>query len=331
MGRLPQRGVWERDLQVDQPQPSVLSEQKLTFEIGMVVRGRNVESDLRRLVVELREQQGARLHVVFVDNESVDQSRQVARSAGWKIVSISDKEWSWGAAINMGVAAIKARVDWISVWSADVSPGDSTVLRDLARRLIDDPGLAAVYARQVPRPSASLIECVRLASQFGGDSQRLSGEPGTVDLDAFPASNACALYRQACVNDLPFEVGQPAEEIAWCKGALKRGWSIQFESNICVYHSHDDTVRREVLRACDINLAIVTKGSSRLKRACKLFGVAIRHPLRVLMLAARESRLASKTRVYGAVRGFAVGAGICTVGALIALGVDFERLRRSGW
>lgn len=313
------------------PQSSVLSEQDLTFEIGMVVRGRNVESDLRRLVVELREQQGARLHVVFVDNQSVDQSCQVARSAGWKVVPISDEEWSWGAAINLGVAAIEARVDWISVWSADVSPVGPTVLRDLARRLADDPNLAAVYARQVPRPSASLIECVRLASQFGSDSRRLSGEPGTVDLTAFPASNACAFYRQACVSDLPFEVGQPAEEIAWCKGALGRGWSIQFDSNICVYHSHDDTVRREVLRACDINLAIVTKGSSRLARARKLFSVAVRHPVRVFVLAARESKLDFKIRVYGAVRGFAVGAGICTVGALIALGVDFERLRRSWW
>lgn len=222
-----------------------------SMSICVVVRARNVEFDLRRCLPSVAGQRlpdGVQVQIVLVDNESADASIDVARTHGAIVVPIEVDQFTWGRALNRGIAA--APSDIAVLLSADATPANDQWLS----RLIEpfkDPRIAAVYGRQLPRPDAPVDEVVRLRRAFDEFPRALSLGQVEADLAGgrWVCSNACAAIRTSIWREIQFDEQVPAsEEVPWIRLVLGRGYSARYEPTAEVYHSHHESVVRYAIR-----------------------------------------------------------------------------------
>lgn len=308
------------------------------FRVAVVIRGKNVGKDLERLRGELAGQVDVELHVIFVDNDSKDNSCQLASEAGWFIEPISSDGWSWGKAINVGVGAVPETAEFVLILSADVSPSGSTTLRDLCLVLERQSAAGVVFPRQLPRADAPFLECVRLGEKFGSVSMvaRANGEvemgaaaKAVSLLGSIPMSNAAALYRRELLVADPFDEGVAAEEGPWCARLVGAGFEVRYEASVTVLHSHNEAVVREILRLVDLELNS-PRPRGRWRSGVSLFSMPVRLPLRLMRLVGRANNGRRKW-VMGLLRSVLVGIGCGCVGLLVLLGLPISRIREALW
>lgn len=225
--------------------------------VAAVIRARNAAVDLRRCLLAVAAQRlpgGGRVAAVVVDNASTDGTAGVAAAHGAAVVPIEAGEFTWGRAINRGIAAAGA-ADVAIVLSADATPCDDGWAEALLRPFAD-PAVAGVYGRQCPRPDAPVDEVVRLRRAFDDAPRTLTLERIEADLrdKRWVCSNACAAVRVAAWREHPFDEDVPAsEELPWVRAVLAAGWRALYEPRAAVYHSHREGIGRSALREWEIH------------------------------------------------------------------------------
>lgn len=253
--------------------------------VSIVIRARNAVKDLRRCLGKLREQIVPRssqgFDIIVVDNESSDGTRELALEFGAKVVSISRGEFTWGRALNIGVA--QSRADIVLILSADAYPADVGWVAGMTSPF-EDPRVAAVYGRQLPRPDAPVDESVRLKRTFPAQSMQFDAVPSgfTQDGGSIPVSNACAAIRRAVWESLPYdECIAGGEEGVWTFHVLERGYRVVYSAEAQVFHSHNDSIMRHAWRLWEL-----------IQKSCELNGKAPTAGVLIhSVLAAGKSRL----------------------------------------
>lgn len=306
--------------------------------VGIVIRCRNAEAHLAVLSSELCLQQDVDFRVVIVDNASSDGSAEVAIAAGWSVVPMAVDDWSWGKAINVGIRALPDEVRYVLVWSADVSPAGRTVVRDLVAVLEDRPEVAAVYARQIPRSDAPLLEVGRLRAQFGessGTIRRADLEGAvlrqTLAVRGMAISNACGMYRRACLTEFLFDEEIAGEELPWCESVIAAGWGIRYAADVAVFHSHREPLRREILRTCDLEYNRAIGRRPVLRSSLSLGLLVVRQPLKCTRVALGVKGVSAGRRLIGVMRAVPVGLGCALVALLVSCGVPFSGIKSRYW
>ena len=179
--------------------------------------------------------------MVVVDSGSTDGTRAIVKSFPTTLIQISPDEFTYGYALNLGVANADAEI--VATLSAHSLPINSDWLRNLIQPF-RTPRVAGVYGRQRPRPNATLPELLgmRLTGVLS-DTPRL--------LDRRPLfSNANGAFRRSLWLDHPFDerIGG-AEDIAWVRTMQERGYLIAYQPTAAVYHSHGEPILRHLRRA----------------------------------------------------------------------------------
>ena len=179
--------------------------------------------------------------VVVVDSGSTDGTLEIVRRFPVELVEIPPAEFTYGHALNLGVAA--AGGDFVATLSAHSLPADPDWLRNMVRPFAN-PRVAGVYGRQLPRANATILEL--LGMRLTG---LLSERPKLLDRRPL-FSNANGAFRRALWLDHPFDphVGG-AEDIAWARSMQARGYLIAYEPSAAAYHSHGEPLRRHLRRA----------------------------------------------------------------------------------
>jgi GT2 family glycosyltransferase len=239
----------------------------VTHTVSIVIRARNAAKDLDRCLGGLMRQTlpaGAELEIVVVDNDSTDDSRAVAQRHGAGIVPISQAEFSWGRALNRGIA--KARGDIVLLLSSDATPADESWLRNMIEPF-SEPDVAIVYGRQLPYPDAPVDERVRLKRTFGAKPIVLDGGQEVEDTGkGMNASNACAAIRRAVWQANAYdETTAGGEEGPFTCQALKRGYRCLYQPSARAYHSHRDSPWKFACREWEILHKNAAYGGSRLR------------------------------------------------------------------
>lgn len=183
--------------------------------LSVVIRNRNEASNLRACLAALRQQSVQDFELVLVDNESDDDSREVAREAAAMIVTINRKEFTYGKAINRGIAASGG--DIILLLSPHSIPLHSDFL-SIIRTAFSDPVVAGVRCVQATRLKEVPEWHVPVVLRKGAD----------VDVILQWGLNAtcCAIRRQVW-EMVPFEEEiEAAEDKVWTSRVLERGYEI---------------------------------------------------------------------------------------------------------
>ena len=211
--------------------------------VSAVIRVRNAAGNLQRCLAGLECQvlpPSVGLEIIVVDNDSTDESVDVARRYGATIVPIKAEEFTWGGALNTGFA--KATGQIVLLLSSDAYASDSNWLCEMLKPF-NNPNVAAVYGRQIPYRDAPVDERVRLKRYFPAASVEFNRNSGNVQPNGkgIIASNACAAIRRDVWRQIPFDENiTAAEEGPWSCEVLQRGYSIVYQASAKVCHSHKD-------------------------------------------------------------------------------------------
>lgn len=202
-------------------------------KLSIVVRCRNEERSLRRLLTILASQRcDFEWELIIVDNESEDRSRETAREFGAAVVSIGRKEFTYGAALNLGIS--QARGELVLLISAHVLPVGRYFL-SAAVEPFSDPELAA--ARCLAVGKLSQVENWDRPEEVQYQSTREQTERESKIGYKYYTTASCAVIRRSIWEQVKFdELMVGGEDKFWASCVLAKGHKIRSWSEaLCLY------------------------------------------------------------------------------------------------
>lgn len=191
---------------------------------SVVIRNRNERTHLEPLLRALT-LQTVRPEVVVVDNESTDGSAEVAAASGAKLVHLSKREFSYGHAINIGVAGASAEI--MIMLSAHCLPVGKRFIEGCLEPFTD-ARVAAVRCIRVERADEWL------------DPLTLEGPiPFDRPWWFWTENNGCA-FRKSVWQEIPFDERiEACEDRLWCYQVLNAGYHITTAQAWYRYNSNE--------------------------------------------------------------------------------------------
>jgi glycosyltransferase involved in cell wall biosynthesis len=204
--------------------------------ISVVIRARNEESWIGRVMFALNHQRAQDLDVILVDNDSTDNTADIAESHGAKILTISRSDFSFGRAINRGIEI--AKFETVAILSAHCIPVNDLWADYMESNFRDQIGLphinkriCGVYGRQEPLPDTDSFDQRDLWTTFR--EERIHQHKDYF----FHNGNSAVL--KSIWREHPFDEDlQGVEDREWAKRMIGLGHTIVYEPNARVYHHH---------------------------------------------------------------------------------------------
>jgi glycosyltransferase involved in cell wall biosynthesis len=178
------------------------------------------------------------LEVVVVDSGSTDGTIEIVKSFPTTLLQIPAESFTYGRSLNIGIQA--ARGTHIVSLSAHTLPIGTTWLTDLLEPFADEK-VCGVYGRQLPRQNASRLET------FGMWYTGITSTRRRVQRSNPMFSNANGAIRRDLWEAEQFDEDVAgAEDLAWVRLMLRRGYHVVFEPSACAYHSHGVPLHKHV-------------------------------------------------------------------------------------
>lgn len=200
---------------------------------------------------------------VFIDSsaDSIAQSR--IEDCGFEYVSIAQSQFDHGGTRNLGARLAREQGAEILVFmTQDAIPADDGWLEALTAPIVSGEAVAT-FARQLPRPEASLLEQFSRYFNYPGHSRRRTeADIPELGVKAFFFSNVCSAVRA----DVFWEVGGFPEHIIMNEDMtlaaklLRAGHAIEYVAGAQVVHSHDYTLAQQFRRNFDVGAFFAAAG-----------------------------------------------------------------------
>jgi rhamnosyltransferase len=198
---------------------------------------------------------------IVVDSGSNDGTDTHAESnANVRVLRILPSEFGHGRTRNYAIS--KTTSPFIAMITHDAQPSDDNWLVNLVAPFETDQRIAGVFGRHIARPEASPFTKRDLDRHFAGflaqplivnrdtDSYLYSTSEGWRQfLHFFSDNNAC--LRRSVWEQFPYPEVEFAEDQAWAKLIIEKGWSKCYSPNAVVRHSHEYTIFERLQRAFD--------------------------------------------------------------------------------
>jgi len=183
--------------------------------VSVIIRNRNEGVFLEQVLLALSVQTGARLELILVDNASTDASVVIALRYGANVIHLKEAEFSYGKALNVGLAAASGEI--CIILSAHSLP--------LGR------GFASSCVAPFEDPEVAAVRCV-YAGKWSDMVRWTAPEtlkiPATLDeiVSKGPLGSGCAIRRDVWAK-IPFdERTLSAEDKLWAMSVVKAGYKI---------------------------------------------------------------------------------------------------------
>ncbi len=213
--------------------------------ISVVIPTKNAGAGFGEVLTALRRQTRP-LEIVVVDSGSSDETLDLAREHGARIVSITPESFNHGETRNLGIRQSKGQFCIMLVQDA-VPLGDSWLEEMLSP--FADERVVGVTARQVPRPDSDSVarwQC-EYRSRFLGEEARIQelesweyfetlGFQERLSLASF--DNVFSALRRDFWEQCPFRTMSFAEDLDWGVRAIAAGRRLVYKPSVCVMHSH---------------------------------------------------------------------------------------------
>jgi len=217
-------------------------------EITILIRTYNEEALLPLTLEALMAQREKSFNIVLVDSGSTDKTLEIARYyEGIKIIEVPREDFTYGRALNIGIAAVVDRAKYIAMLSAHAIPCNDNWLSELLLPVRDHPEVAGVYGKQVPFPDHMCNPIVRaLATEAYPNCY---GDKPFVTTSSYFFSNVNSLITSESWQENKFDESLEAcEDWHWAKAAIASGRIIAYQPSAAVYHSHPDNYHNYFVR-----------------------------------------------------------------------------------
>jgi rhamnosyltransferase len=202
--------------------------------VSLIIRCFNEEAHIGRLLTGAIGQTCAPDEIVVVDSGSTDETLSIASAFDVQILPIAPDLFSFGHALNVGIAASTAEIAIFA--SAHVYPMYDTWIEHLIAPF-DDERVALTYGRQQAPLSGRFSEQRLLSQWFPAQSARRQRHPF--------CNNANAAIRRSAWEDRHYDEQLTGlEDLDWAKHAMEAGHSIAYVAEAPVVHVHDESFKQ---------------------------------------------------------------------------------------
>jgi glycosyltransferase involved in cell wall biosynthesis len=182
----------------------------------------------------------AEVEVLVVDSGSRDDSVEIARGRGARIIEIAPEEFGHGRTRNL--AAERSAGDVIVFLTQDATPASETWLARLVAPLDPAARVGMSFGPHLPRPGTSPMIARELTEFFGSftaEELRVDAEPDPSDPATGFFSNVNSAVLRECWDEVRFRDVQYAEDQAFARDAMAAGWRKAFVPAAGALHAHD--------------------------------------------------------------------------------------------
>jgi glycosyltransferase involved in cell wall biosynthesis len=224
------------------------------IDTSILIPTKNGAEDLEPCLAAIFAQKGTGpFDVIVIDSGSTDRTLEIARRYPVSIEQIPPETFHHARTRNY--AAGLAKGEALVFLSQDAVPASETWLAAFLSDL-KEPGVGAVYGRQLPKAGSGLERRSAFAAMYGG--ARIVKMPmDGVELGHkyYHFSNANSAIKRSVWETTRFpEELKVFEDVGIAKRILDSGWSIVYEPEAAVYHSHDFPVDILFKRYFDIGV-----------------------------------------------------------------------------
>ncbi len=177
--------------------------------------------------------------VIIIDSGSTDETLQIAKKFKTKIYEIDPKEFGHGKTRNYG--ATLAKGTYLIYLTQDALPQGTKWLEKLLKPFSVEQ-VVGVYARQVPKPDASPLEQFFLLQRYPDKAHQKQFQKilGPLKLEDIFFSDVCSAIRKKILLQYPFDEELIiSEDQQWAKDVLLEGYSLAYQPEAIVVHSHN--------------------------------------------------------------------------------------------
>lgn len=213
-------------------------------DVSIVVRTRNDGKHIKRLFADIRAQRfSGKVEIIVVDTESRDDTVDYARQQGAKIISLTQQEFTYPKALNLGFRA--AKHPWVVTLVGHSSLSNVLFLKSLTYWLNREQKVQGLYGLPLANWNASVWE--RLENIIGPTVWR---EPRTMrELSiGIMGANYSIVRREAWRRlggyDERYAAG--GEDRVFAQSMLNHNMVIVREPLCSVYHSHGLSLKDDI-------------------------------------------------------------------------------------
>jgi len=205
-------------------------------DVSILIRSRNDADHLQRLLTDIADQVfTGKIEIILVDTESRDNTVQLAKKYGAKIVPMTQATFSYPKALNAGFAA--ASHPWVVTLVGHSSLTNKYFLKSLAYWLAQKPDLCGIYSLPLANWNASRWE--RLESAL---APRIWEKPVIItDMGMGIMAANCSILKRDAWEELGGYDERWAgggEDRAFARTMLEHHMTIVREPLCSVFHSH---------------------------------------------------------------------------------------------
>jgi glycosyltransferase involved in cell wall biosynthesis len=199
--------------------------------VSVVIRAYNEQKHLGALLAAIREQSLPKVEVIVVDSGSTDLTLAIAKQHKARILHIKPKDFTFGRALNHGIAAAKGEV--VVFASAHVLPMHADWLKNLVAPFAE-PKVALAYGKQRGTAQSKFSEAQHFIKWFP-ERSNLNQKHGF-------SNNANAAVRKSAWKQNPFDERLTGlEDVAWGSWARHAGHRVAYVADAGVFHIHDES------------------------------------------------------------------------------------------
>ena len=223
-------------------------------ETSILIPTKNGAKDLEACLAAIYSQKRTGpFEVIVIDSGSTDATLEIARRYPVRIEEIPPQTFHHARTRNY--AAGLARGEVLVFLSQDAIPASDTWLAALAGDF-REPSVGAVYGRQLPKAESGLERRSAFAVMYGGARiVKMPMDGIGLGHKYYHFSNANSAIRRKAweATRFPDEL-KVFEDVGIAKRILDSGWSIVYEPEAAVYHSHDFPLNMLFRRYFDIGV-----------------------------------------------------------------------------
>lgn len=205
------------------------------MDATIVIPARNEEASLGHCLEAVLTQRTARtFEVIVIDSGSEDRTAAIAAQYPVRLLQIRQDEFHHARTRNL--AARSAQGEFLVYLSADAWPQNQEWLEHLLTPF-QDPGVGAVYGRQIAKPDATPERRFFMEHRYGNVPTEFNGSARNYRKFQFSTVNGA--LRRSLWTQVPFPEDLNAyEDFSWAT-QIASHWQIRYQPAAAVYHSHN--------------------------------------------------------------------------------------------
>lgn len=221
-------------------------------ECSISILTKNEEANIGACLEAVFSQRGVgEFEIILVDSGSTDATLSIARGYPIRIEQIPPEAFHHARTRNLAASLGTAPI--VVNLSGDAIPASNAWLRNIVANF-SDPGVGAVYGRQLPKPGSTMERNDTFGAVYG--EQRIVKDPAHRNglgyrFYHFSDVNSAIRRRVWEANPYPEDL-KMFEDLAIAKRILDAGWKIIYEPDAAVFHSHQYNAKQLFKRYFDI-------------------------------------------------------------------------------